>query len=227
MFSIRRIITSLVPGVRLRHQERQRRQPYVVDHRLTMTDQAPVARQKIHEQEGSERLLPSENGWFLMTKYSSAPWFRRWDRPARRTPTDPGYPAGRQMHHRDRARTSRTPRPAPSGFGLQPRDGGVGFFERRQHTARVARWGRSAAPRRSAAATGRCACSGRSHPPARGPDRRSAPGRGSLRTSRSAASRSVAFFSKRSRSRLKPCRCSRSTRVAHWRKRVPWIDLTR
>ena len=39
----------LVPGVGLGHQQRQRRQPHVVDDRRAVADQAAIAGQEIHE----------------------------------------------------------------------------------------------------------------------------------------------------------------------------------
>ncbi len=45
MFSMRRIITSLLLG-RLGHQERQRRQAHIVDNGFTIANQLPIMRAK-------------------------------------------------------------------------------------------------------------------------------------------------------------------------------------
>ena len=47
----------LILGVRLRHEQRQRSKPYAIDHRFTVTEQLPVAVQKIHEQQRPDALV--------------------------------------------------------------------------------------------------------------------------------------------------------------------------
>ena len=46
-----------VLGIGFRHEQRQRRKPHVIDHRFTITEQLPVAVQKINEQKRADAFV--------------------------------------------------------------------------------------------------------------------------------------------------------------------------